>query len=93
MTANIQTIIDKNKQNKQGTYYLEEGNYVTGYNATLIYVMSGLVKAVYVLGTYPKKKFEILSNNCQIASVPLFQLTSPIEEFEDVKVLAVVADS
>jgi hypothetical protein len=45
------------------------------------------------LGTYPKKRFEILSNNCQIASVPLFQLTSPIEEFEDVKVLAVVADS
>ncbi|MFX0172865.1 MAG: hypothetical protein ACFE9L_13190 [Candidatus Hodarchaeota archaeon] len=93
MTTNIQITIDKDKQNKQSAYYLEEGNYVTGYNATLIYVMSGLVKAVYVLGKYPKKKFEILSNNCQIASVPLFQLNSPLEEFEDVKVLAIVADS
>lgn len=93
MKANIKTITGENKRNKQSTYYLEEGNYVTGYNAALIYVMSGLVKAVYVLGTYPKKKFEILSNNCQIASIPLFQLTSPIEEFEDVKILAVVADS
>ncbi|MFX0183137.1 MAG: hypothetical protein ACFE95_08665 [Candidatus Hodarchaeota archaeon] len=93
MRADIKRIAEKNKTNKLSTYYLEEGNYVTGYNATLLYVMSGLVKAVYVLGTYPKKKFEILSNNCQLASIPLFQLTSPIKEFEEVKVLAVVADS
>lgn len=93
MTIHTKAITDKNSQPKRSTYVLEEGSYITGYNATLVYVMSGLVKAVYVLGAFQKKKLKILSTNCQLASVPFFQLPSPIEEFEDVKVLAVVDKS
>ena len=90
MTPPTKALTNKNRIPNRSTYVLEKRNYITGYNATLVYVMSGLVKAVYVLGAFQKKKFEILSTNCQLASVPLFQLPSPIEEFEDIKVLAVV---
>lgn len=93
MISNIDTTTSEKKQKSRKTYYLEEGNYITGYNATLVYLMSGLVKAVYILGACAKKKIDLLSNTCQLASVPLFQLTSPIKEFEDVEVLAVVDNS
>ncbi len=91
MTEHTKVISDKYSQCSM--YYLEEGDYITGYNATLVYVMSGLVKAVYVLGAVQKKRLEILLNNCQLASVPLFQLPSPMKDFENVKVLAVVDKS
>jgi ribosomal protein L30E len=83
-------ITENNRSRNQSTYYLEEGNYVTGYYATLVYVMSGLVKAVYVLETFQKNKYEILSKNCELASVPLFEVHSLNEEFKDVEVFAVV---
>lgn len=90
MKPPIKAITGKNRILNRNAYVLEKGNYITGYNATLVYVMSGLVKAVYIMGAFQKKKFEILSTNCQLAAVPLFQLPSPIEEFENIKVLAVV---
>ncbi|MFX1284182.1 MAG: hypothetical protein ACFFB5_11030 [Promethearchaeota archaeon] len=93
MIFHAKAISGKNTKVDSSMYILEEGDYITGYNATLVYVMSGLVKAVYVLGTFQKKKLEILSTNCQLASVPFFQLPSPIEDFENIKVLAVVGKS
>ena len=83
-------ITEINRLQDRSTYYLEEGNYVTGYYATLVYVMSGLVKVVYVLETFQKKKYEILLKNCELASIPIFKVQSPIEEFKDVEVFAVV---
>ncbi|MFX0123851.1 MAG: hypothetical protein ACFFAE_09455 [Candidatus Hodarchaeota archaeon] len=83
-------ITENNRTQSRSTYYLEEGNYVTGYYATLVYVMSGLVRVVYVLETFQKKKYEILSKNCELASVPIFEVQSPIKGFKDVEVFAVV---
>ncbi|UCG00948.1 MAG: hypothetical protein JSW11_15190 [Candidatus Heimdallarchaeota archaeon] len=90
MTPEGKVIIENNRSLDQSTYYLEEGSYVTGYYATLVYVMSGLVKAVYVLETFQKKEYEILSKNCELASVPLFEVNSPNKDFKDVEVFAVV---
>ena len=75
------------------TYYLEEGKYVTGYYATLVYVMSGLAKVVYVSETFQKKKYEILSKNCELASVPLFEIETPKDELRDIEVFAIVDTS
>lgn len=93
MTPSIKANIDECNSQNEHTYYLEEGNYVTGYYATLVHVLSGLVKAVYVLGEFKKKEFEILSKNCEMESIPLFHVTSRSNDFKDVRVLAVVEKS
>ena len=90
MTSKGKVITEKNKAKNLSTYYLEEGKYVTGYYATLVYVMSGLAKVVYVVETFQKKKYEILSKNCEMSSIPLFELESPKEEFKDIEVFAMV---
>jgi ribosomal protein L30E len=90
MTPKGKVITENCKAQSSKTYYLEEGNYVTGYYATLVYVMNGLVKAVYVLDTFHKKKLEILTKNCKLESVPIFEVQSPNEELKDVEVFAVI---
>ena len=90
MKSKGKVITEKYKTQSHKTYYLEEGNYVTGYYATLVYVMKGLVRAVYVLDTFHKKKLEILTKNCELESIPIFEVHSPNKELKDVEVFAVV---
>ncbi|MFX1505636.1 MAG: hypothetical protein ACFFDC_05930 [Promethearchaeota archaeon] len=90
MAPKGKVITENSKTQSHKTFYLEEGNYVTGYYATLVYVMKGLVKAVYVLDTFHKKKLEILSENCKLESVPIFEVQSPNKELKDVEVFAVI---
>jgi len=93
MVPKGKVITENNNAENQSTYYLEEGKFVTGYYSTLVYVMSGLAKVVYVLETFQKNKYEILLENCKIASIPLFQLQSPNKEFKEIEVFAVVDKS
>ena len=90
MTPKGKIITENCETQRHKTFYLEEGNYVTGYYATLVYVMKGLVKAVYVLETFHKKKLEILSKTCKLESVPIFVVQSSDEELKDVEVFAVI---
>lgn len=90
MVPKGKVITENNNTENQSIYCLEEGKYVTGYYATLVYVMSGLAKVVYVLETFQKKKYEILSKNCELASVPLFEIETPKDEFRDIEVFAIV---
>ena len=89
----IQRIIDEQ-------YHLNEYQYISGYHAVLVAVMSGIAKVVFILKRLRKTEFEILSLNCQLASIPIFEFTSSSEEFRlpnnvlaDIDVLAIKDNS
>jgi ribosomal protein L30E len=61
-----------------------------GYSAALIYIMNGLAKAVYIIGKISSTKQEILSSNCQISSVPIFNVSASNIGYKKGSILTVV---
>jgi ribosomal protein L30E len=83
--------IRRNKSSKNhDILFLEDGKVVSGYNAALIYIMNGLARAVYVVGKIPSLKQEILSSNCIISSIPIFNVNSSNNEYNKGSILTVI---
>ena len=92
--SHIESFVISKGQEKRITYLLEEDfNYVTGYTASLIYIMNGLAKVVYIIGNITKKEREIIESNCELTSIPIVNITSTSDELEDIDVLTIVDDS
>ncbi|MFX0126464.1 MAG: hypothetical protein ACFFAE_22800 [Candidatus Hodarchaeota archaeon] len=70
--------------------FLDEGKVIVGYSAALIYIMNGLAKAVYIVGKISSIKQEILSSNCQISSVPIFNVNTSNIGYKKGSILTVV---
>ncbi|MHA2224046.1 MAG: hypothetical protein ACXAC8_02505 [Candidatus Hodarchaeales archaeon] len=100
MIQNINAILKHNKPNTEiiahkeqyqnDLFDLNEKNYVFGYTASLLYIMNGFAKAVFVLGSLTKRKYEILMNSCHQASIPLIKLRPPDDEYVEGKIFTAV---
>jgi len=53
---------------------------VFGFSASLISIMNGEARAVFVLDSLSKRNYEILSKNCQNDKIPVFDFSSSPNE-------------
>ena len=63
------------KLDKSILWAIKAGNYVSGYTASLVYVMNGLARVVLVTDKLPMKNKKILSTNCKLSSVPFLKIS------------------
>ncbi len=77
---------------------LTENKMNFGYTASLISIMNGSAKVLLILEPISKRKKEILSKNCNIASIPFFEFSTTNEDIllkelfpSDIKVLSIVS--
>jgi ribosomal protein L30E len=60
----------------------KQNDLVFGFTASLVSIMNGEARAVFVLDSLPKKNLEILSRNCQNDSIPVFDFSSSPNDIE-----------